>query len=798
MWRTNLRLAIRHLGRYKTSALINILGLAVGLLAYVLIVQHLSYEWSFDEFHADADRIYRVDSEFASGGERYRYAANYYGMGEGMKAELPEVEAFCTLHSADFVVQTKGDNYAENSVFLVDSNFPTFFSFPLVTGQLEGALAEPGSAILSREAAERYFGQENPVGQVLKYNDDKELTVNAVVEVPPNSHFKFNIVANGDSNIRRYREDDGIWNWSNFWVYVRLKEGTDPRATEAKFPAIFAKYIPDDTEETASYLVPMTDIHLGSQLEDDLSANSSSQIVSILLAVAIAILLIGWINYINLATAQAAERGREVGVRKVVGAQRRQLIAQFFTQSVVVNVLSLGLAMMTIAIGRPYFENLLGHPVDWRFLEQGQLLFFGLVFLAGVSISGLYPAVLVSGVKPTNVLKGQLTTRLSGLWARRGLTVFQFVASILLIAGTFAVYQQVSFMQSQELGFSGEQVLVINGPRVGDKDYASAFNPMRETLKQLPEVQSFTATTTIPAREYTATLSGVRQSGVSKDNNLMLNFVLVDHDFIPAYDIELLTGRNFQANRDTSHRSVILNEKAVRQLGFQSVESAIGKYILWGSEDIPRNRRQVVGVVEDYHHHSLQQEQGGIVVLYDDFPQNFYSLRIQTGDLGNTIAKVKSTYDQFFPNNPFNYFFLDEAFQAQYEADLRLGNIMALFGGLAIFIACLGLFGLASFNALRKMKEMGIRKVLGASLSHIVLLFTKDFAWLIIAANVVGLPLAYLMIRTWLQNYAYSMPIGPILFIVPAVLLLLVSVLTISYHTLRTAFANPVEHLRQE
>ncbi|MEL6972431.1 MAG: ABC transporter permease [Bacteroidota bacterium] len=798
MWRTNIRLAFRHLSRYKTTALINILGLAVGLLAYLLILQHLSYEWSFDQFHSEVENIYRVDSEFASGGERLRYAAHYYGMAEAMDAELPEVAAFCTFHYAGLLIKKDGEVFAEENVLLSNTNFPTFFDFPVVTGQLDGALDEPGFAILSKKTAERYFGNENPVGQVLNYDEGKKLTVKAVVEVPENSQIQFDFVLNGEENISRYREDGGIWSWSNFWLYVRLQEGTDPAAIEAKFPAIFTKYIPDDTEQTSSYLVPMADVHLHSQGEEDLVAKGNAQVVSILLGVAIAILLIGWINYINLATAQAAERGQEVGVRKVVGAQRGQLIGQFFAQSIVVNVLSLGLALVGIALGRPTFEHLLGHQITLDYLTPELLWLFGGFFLLGVVVSGLYPAVLISGVKPSNVLKGRLTNQLSGLWARRGLTVFQFVASMVLIAGTFAVYQQVSYMQTQELGFDSEQVLVVNGPLLRGEAYTTNYNSFKAGLQQLSEVEAFTATSTIPSKEYSASLAGVRRTGIPEDAGLMQNFVLVDKDFVSSYEIELLTGRNFQLNRDTAFRSVMLNEKAVRQMGFQSNEDAIGKFILWSSEDVPRKRMQVVGVVKDYHHQSLRAEQSGVVLLYNDLPKDYYSMRINTSDIGSTIAKVKTAYDQSFPDNPFSHFFLDESFQAQYEADIRLGKIMSLFGGLAIFIACLGLFGLASFSALRKMKEMGIRKVLGASLSNIVMLFTKDFAWLILAANVVGLPIAYLLIRTWLQNYAYAMSISPILFVVPALVLLIVSVLTISYHTLKTALANPVEHLRQE
>lgn len=798
MLRTNLKLAFRHLNRHKRTALLNIIGLGIGLLAYMLIFQHLSYEWSYDRFHSQADNIYRVDSDFSSGGERLRYAANYYGMAEAMLAELPEVEDYCTFHYTDLVITTDGNNYAEESAFWVDPSFPDFFSFPLVKGQLAGALDEPKSAILSQEAAERYFGDEDPIGKTLRFGEDGELHIKAVVEVPENSHIKFNILLNGEKNIQGYRDGGGIWGWSNFYVYVRLQEGTAPAAVEAKFPSIFAKYIPDDTEDTKGHLVALSDIHLHSQAADELSAGGNAQTVAILLMVAIAIMLIGWINYINLASAQAAERGQEVGVRKVVGALRRQVIGQFFTQAVVINAFSLVIAVVALGIGRPYFEQLLGHSLSMAYATLPNTLLFGGFFVLGVIVSGLYPALLISMVKPSNALKGRLTGQLSGLWARRGLTVFQFVASILLIAGTFAVYQQVSYMQKQALGFSSEQLLVLNGPKVRGDDYQEVINPFRNSLAQLPEVEAVAASSTIPSKGYSASLSGVRRSGVPEKQGLLLDFVLFDQDFIPTYGLNLLAGRNFQFNRDSTHRSVILNERAARKLGFQNIEDAIGKFITWSSEDIPAKRRKIVGVVNDYHHKSLQEEKAALVMLYQADPRTYYSVRVKTSDIGNTITAINAVYDQFFPGNPFSHFFLDEAFQAQYEADLRMGNIMALFGGLAIIIACLGLFGLASFNALRKMKEVGIRKVLGASIQQVMLLFTKDFVWLILISNLIGLPLAYLMIRTWLQNYAYRMPINTSLFLVPAILLLIVSVLTISYHTIKTAFANPVEHLRQE
>lgn len=799
MWRTNLRLAFRHLTKQKTISLINILGLASGLIAFLLIVQHVSYEWSFDHFHTDADRIFRVDSEFASDGLRERYASNYYGVPEALTNDFPEVESYVTLHAVELLFETQGQVLVDDGVFMVDSNFLQFFSFPVIAGDAATALREPASVALSATAAKRYFGEGDPIGKVLRYNDGNELNVKAVVEIPDNSHFKFNAVINNARFVQNnYRKEDALWSWSNFWAYVKLTPGANMATTQAKIPALITKYIPDDTEETACYLVPITDIHLESNLEDELDANGNKSMVWLLLVVALAIMTIGWVNYINLATAQATERAKEVGVRKVVGAQRSQLVGQFFTHAVVTNLIAVVAAGLMLLVGKSFFSGLLGHTIEFSIVPTQLLLAFGGFLVGGIIISGIYPAFLISAVQPMQVLKGQLTAKLSGMWARRGLTVFQFVASIILIAGTFAVYQQVSFMQQQDLGFVSDQMLVVHGPKVGPDDYGSAYRPMRASLQNLPEVDAFCGAGTIPTKGYSATLASVRRSGVPEQEGLLLDFVIADEDYLSTFNVPLIAGRTFSPTRDSAYRTVIINESASHKLGFATPEDALGKVILWSSEDVASKWRKIVGVAKDYHHMSLARAKDALVILYNDTPDNYFTMRINTGDVGATIGKIKGVYDQFFPGNAFDHFFIDEAFNAQYEADIRLGNIMSLFGGLTIFIACLGLFGLASFTALRKMKEMGIRKVLGASFQNIVYLFTKEFLLLIAIANLIGLPMAYWLIQRWLSNYAYTMPISATLFLVPAVLLLLIAATTISYHTLRTVWVNPVEHLRQE
>ncbi|MEM1215971.1 MAG: FtsX-like permease family protein, partial [Bacteroidota bacterium] len=533
-------------------------------------------------------------------------------------------------------------------------------------------------------------------------------------------------------------------------------------------------------------------------LGDEMQAAGNGQVVNLLFWVAFAILLIGWINYINLATAQATDRAREIGVRKVVGARRSHLLGQFFVQSVVINGLAALVSLGLLTVLRQPLTNLLGHSLDFSLVSTSLLWTFGTVFLVGVLVSGVYPALLLSSIQPTSVLKGQLTQKLSGLWARRGLTVFQFAASILLIAGTFAVYRQVSFMQSQDLGFDAEQVLVLQGPKVGDNDNGQAFEPLRQQLLQLPDIETVCAAGTVPARSYNASLANVRPSGWADGTGLLLDFLIVDDQYRSTFGIDLIAGRDFSLQRDSSAQTVMVNEQAALRLGFNNPADIVGTNILWQSEDTPDAWFQVVGVIQDYHHASLQRARDAMVVVYDPYPDDYYALRMNTNNVATTIQKVKDIYTSAFPGNPFEHFFLDETFAAQYAADLRLGNIMILFGGLAIFIACLGLFGLASFTALRKMKEMGIRKILGASFASIIYLFTREFIGLIIVATVLGLPLAYWLIGRWLENYAYQMPLSVGLFLTPILLLLVISLLTISYHTVRTVLVNPINHLRQE
>lgn len=799
MWRNNFKLAFRHLLKNQTSSFINIFGLTVGIIAYLTIIQYISFELSYEDFNEYKDRIYRVAlNEYTNEEEDGRGAYNYYGMAEAIQAEIPEVENFVTLHHGDGVMTYKENRYLEEKILHVDSTFFQIFSFPLVAGDLQTALNQPNTVVLSKEVANKYFPTENPVGKTIRLNKKTDLLITGLVEVPQNSHIEFDFLINNKNFVdRRYRQHNSLWDWSNFLVYIKLSPNTDPAKVEAKFPAIIDKYMEEDSGYTTeAFLQALPDIHLYS----DFGAQTrKARIVYALLIIALFVLIIAWVNYINLSIAQATERAKEVVIRKIVGAGRRQLIGQFLAQSILINGIALGLAILISELARPIITGIIGNTSNVIFGGQtGLLLLFIGFFVLGILISGFYPALVLSAFKPVTVLKGKITNTISGNFARKGLTVFQFIASILLIAGTFALYKQIQFMQDQDLGFNPAQTLVLNGPRFGDSTYTSKLNAFKEELIKHPSIEKFTASSSIPGKGFSANLGGIRRQGVPEKDGLLMDFFWADEAFIDAYELPLIVGQNFNSNPQLNRQHILINESAVRKFGFKSSEDAQEKTILVGREDVEENRYKIVGIVKDYHHQSLKELKEPIVIVYHGVANSFYSLKVKTSQLPQTISFVQDHFQRFFAGNAFDYFFLDEVFNAQYQSDQRLSKILAIFSLVAIFIACLGLFGLVSFTAIKKTKEIGIRKILGATISHIAFIFSKEFLGLILIANVIALPIAWYLIKQWLENYAYAIPISWLFFAVPALLILLIALLTISFHTLKAALINPVNHLRYE
>ncbi len=806
----HLKLAFRNLTKNSVFSVINILGLALGITTCLLIVQYVTFEKSYDGFHEHADRLFRVAMfKYEKGEPEQTFAFTYPAVAPHLKEEMPEIEEAVRVRRTGFMVSYENVKHSE-VVYFVDKPFLEMFSFPMIQGNRETALDGKYAVVISEEMAQKYFGTKDPMGKQLKLDAGGQLLsfeVTGVLEnVPENSHIDFDFLlpyATYSSYVAQFGADaENNWGWSDFYTYVQLRPGAQADAVQAKLPAFIHKYKGDEFEEygyeIALRLQPLTSIHLHSDLAYELRVNGSSKYILALGLIALFILIIAWINYINLSTANAIDRSKEVGVRKVVGATRPQLMRQFLMETFLVNLVALMLAVLLFKISFPSFEQLVGKSLGSNILGNSQwfLLLTGLL-LAGTLLAGLYPAFIMSGFTPLAALRqllkiGNISAEKGGL--RRSLVFVQFVASVALIAGSLTFYQQMQFMRNTDLGVNIDQMLVLQENMPRDSTHHDKLAAFESELLANPQILNFTASGDVPGKE----VGGSWNLRRVKDENRSLKRCRVfeiDPEFVPNYELELLAGRNFSEAFGTDSESVLLNATAVRVLGFESPEAAVGEEIANPSGD---NTFRVIGVLDDYHQESLKFPFKPIVYFSLEDEWEYYSMRINTTDVAQTIAFVEQKWQSHFPDAPLTHFFLDDFFARQYQSDVRFGQIVALFTLLGIFIACLGLFGLSSFSVTRRTKEIGIRKVLGANTSQILILLSQDYFRLIILASVIALPLAYWQVGRWLDNYAYAVKLGWWFFLLPVLLVMLIAALTVAYQSVKAAVSNPIKSLRYE
>jgi putative ABC transport system permease protein len=523
-------------------------------------------------------------------------------------------------------------------------------------------------------------------------------------------------------------------------------------------------------------------------------ANGDGNAVYLLLGIAFFIVVIAWVNYVNLATARAINRAKEVGIRKVVGSNREQLVKQFLFESALLNAMAVGLALVLVLVALPFFNRLSGQQMGFSLL--GSAAFWGslaALYVVGTLLSGLYPAFVLSSFMPVTVLKGKLSTSRRGVTLRKGLVVFQFAASLFLLVGTFTVFRQIQYMRSQNLGIQIDQTLVVNSLIVRDSTFLTQLDAFKDEMRRIPGVRKITVSTSIPGEAAGWNAGGIRLKGTDEAQGKQYRVIGMDYDYLDAYGLKLLAGRKFSKVYGTDPQSVIFNKMAVQQLGFDKPEEAIGKEIeFWGKQ------YTIIGVADNYHQQSLREAYEPLIFRLIPDASNYFSVKVETGQLPATIAGLQKGWNTFFPGNPFEYFFLDDHFDAQYQADRRFGQVFGLFTGLAILVACLGLFGLASFTTVQRTKEIGVRKVLGASVRQILQLLYKDFALLVVLAFVFAVPVSWYATHRWLQTYAFRIEPEWWLYALPFGLVLLVALLTVSYQTLKAALANPVSSLRSE
>jgi putative ABC transport system permease protein len=895
MFRSYLTVAFRNLARKRAFSFINIMGLALGMAACLLILHYAIFELSYDAFHEKGQHLYGLVRNESNGSEP-NFPHNGHPAGPLLKEEYGEVQDYArTVHADGVVTYLKGADvtprpvtfrlpgYAEadtvklggtfggwqeypmqktasgwvitvalapgeyaykflvdgqdvldpanpvvdrdgqytfsglklepvrerafaevsfkdNKLLYADASFLTLFSFPLLKGDARTALQEINTAVVTESAARRFFGNDEPVGKRISLNGQEHYVITGVLrDIPENSHVRFDFLFSMKNALAQGMYKHNPWNAENFNVYVQLKPGTSPGALEAKLPAFLEKHRGDELRKSnrsfAFALVPLRDLHLETKFGNTVKGDAKQ--IYFLLLIAGFILVIAWVNYINLSTARATERAREVGIRKVVGAHRTQLIRQFLLESGLINAIAAVAALLLVLLALPAFSGLVGHPFTPRTLMESPalLLAFGGVFLFGTVLSGLYPAFVLSMFRPVAVLKGEVGHSHRGVGLRQGLVVFQFAASVTLIAGTLVVYAQLAYMRNRELGFKARQTLVVDVPGVKGRGYEQKWYRLKSRLANLAPVSRVTSSSNVPGTSYSWNTSGIHRKEADAKSGIDGSLFWADYDFLPTYGIKLVAGRNFSKSFATDREAIILNEKAADGLGFRTPEEALGKEIVIDGG----SPQHVVGVMQNYHHNSLKSDHTAAFLIPVEYNSwGYYSIMFNGRDVRGTVAAVEREYRQVFPGNPFKYFFLDEYFNDLYKADRQFGQVFGVFAALAIFVACLGLFGLASFMAAQRTKEIGVRKVMGASVVQIVQLLYRDFVKLVLLANLVALPLAAWAMSEWLENYPFRTTLQWWMLAVPGLLVLLVALLTVSFQSVRAALTNPARSLRSE
>ncbi|MFC1543104.1 ABC transporter permease [Candidatus Neomarinimicrobiota bacterium] len=812
MLKNYLVIAFRNFLRNKTYSFINIFGFTIGIASCLLILLYIMHELSYDRFHEKADRIYRIAGDIKVGTAEEMIATSPAPAAAGFKDEFPEVEDAIRFFSpGEQVTRYQDKLFDETGLLYADDNFFDVFDFELLQGDHATALLEPNSVVLTEETALKYFSAEPAIGEILTIgNDNTAYKVTGIVQNPPdNSHFDFNMLLSMASS----KGSEGV-HWGNFnlYTYIVLREGASPEALEAKIPALYQRHMAPLLQEEigiswesfqeqgnriSMFLQPLTSIHLHSNMGSELQSGGNPVNLYIFSVIALFILLIACINFMNLSTARSANRAKEVGIRKTLGSARGNLVTQFLTESILLSFLAMILAISAVQLFIPRFNNVAGIKLAFSLFDHWWMVavLVILTILVGM-IAGSYPAFYLASFRPVDVLKGEIQSGRKGGRFRSGLVVFQFVISIGLIISTMLVYQQLQFVSNKDLGFDKEDVVIIpNMGRLGNQ-----IDAFKQELRNQSQVINVSRTSGIPGKSYSGTLYKAAppeetDQGISiTEEDLAFENYHADYDYIETMRMGLISGRNFSPELASDSAAFIINEAVARRFGW---EDPIGNDIyITGWEGQPRYR--VIGVVKDYHFKSLHSEISPVVMSLSTTSGNFLIVRIQPADIRNTLTMIEEIWAEFAPNIPFDYSFLDEDFDALFRAEQSFGKIVSYFTGLTIIIACLGLFGLAAFTAERRTKEIGIRKVVGATVAQIVGMLSKEYLVLVLIANIIAWPMAWYVMNRWLQNFAYRIDLSWWIFILAGLLALVIALLTVSWQAIRAATANPVEALRYE
>lgn len=796
MIKNYFKIAFRNLWRNRLFSFLNILGLTVGMTACFLIFTYLSFESSYDDFHSKSDRIYRVVADIKTPTEVINNSGPSWAFVPHV-TEFPEIETAVRV-MGDLMLFTKDNlKFNEPEVLWADADFFNTFDFPLVKGDSKTALSEPLSIVLSETLAKKYFGDEDPIGKTITLFENPQqqpATVTGIMkDFPNNSHIKGSAVVSMTTITKKFNAglDDQWGNYSPF-AYVLLKPGVDAAAFEKKLPDFLEKWDGTHMKQIQMFptlfLEPLQDVYLRSPRDGYGSVKGNINNIYIFSIIGLFIILIASINFVNLTTARSTERAKEVGIRKVIGANKGQLKFQFIGESILICTIAFLLTIGLIAILTPSFNQLAGKIISTGVFNNLNYIFYLLGVALGIGLlAGMYPAFVLSSFKPVTVLKGRFATGSSGNLLRKGLVVCQFAISTALVIGTIIVYTQMSYMRNQELGFKKDQVLVL------DTNGDSGAKALKQAISGLANVNEVSLSGSVPGAGYPNAYSEIENTkGEFQIANLDL--YLIDFDYIPLYKMKIVAGRAFSRDfmADTT-QAMVLNEAAVKMFGFTSPEQAIGKkFKQWKHEG------KIVGVVKDFHFRSLQESIKPLSMRVDEGNMDYLSISLNTSNLQSTLATIEKAYQNTIPNRPNSYYFLDEFFNQQYQTEEKFGKLFLIFSLLAIFISCLGLLGLASYSTMQRTKEIGIRKVLGASVPNLLNLLSLDFLKLVFISFFVAVPLAAYFMHKWLNDYAYKIKMSWWIFALAMLIALLVAFLTISLQALRAATSNPIKSLRTE
>lgn len=790
MLKNYIKIAFRNLLRHKAYSFINVTGLAIGMACSILIMLWVQDELSYDRFHPNADNIYRITSTLAE--LDIKAAVSPSPVAQAFKGEIPEIDNVVRLSgfNTDFL-QVGEKLFEEKNILYADSNFLQFFSFPLVEGDAATAMNHPEGILITQEMAKKYFGNEPALGKTIRKNHKEDFTVTGVLaEIPTNSHVRFDFIQPMAFLARTNRDlKENIWDNFNFYTYVLLDKNVKGSADdlgkiEKKFLEIYKRN--EKNLKVTFQLQPLTNIHLHSNFLADYPGHGNAQYVYIFIIVGIFILAVACINFMNLATARSARRAKEVGLRKVAGAVRFQLIRQFLSESSLISFIALALAILIVIATLSSFNNLAGKSLSISLFNSKLVIGLLAITLVTGLLAGSYPALFLSGFVPVKVLKGDLKAGAGGSLFRNTMVIVQFTVSITLLVGTTVIYNQLQFIRTRNLGYDKENL--IYAPMTGD--LWNKYQTLRSVLEQNTETSDFSFVSDLPTFMTNGTIS-VDWDGKDPDSQPLFCNMAVDENFMDVFRVTLLSGRGFSKDIKADTANYMVNEKALKIMNMNP-EEAVGKRLtFWG------NKGMIIGVVKDFNFKPVQQPIEPLVLRMNTWG-SIAVIRTKPGRTDATIAQMEKIFKELNPEFPFTFNFVDKDLENMYQAERRLGNLFTIFAGLAIFISCLGLYGLSAFLAERRTKEIGVRKVLGASVFHVVYLLSKTFTRPIIIAMIIAVPIAYYSMNKWLESFAFHVDIHWGIFVLAFVVSLLIAWLTVSYESIKAAIANPAKSLRDE